>query len=467
MKDSDGRGDEEYADECWKNHKARNDSIIVDTCQGQYKSTLVCPVCDNISITFDPFMYLTLPLPSMVNRTMTVTVLHGDGSRLPMPYTVSVSKNGFCRDLTQALCTECCLRHDESLLLAEVYDHKIYRFLESPLESLFSIKDDEHIVAYRIPKERTGLKRLEIVHRSPDKKLLGSPLVSYLLEECVTVSDIGIAIKSVLAPFKKAHVSSRDIHCEKGSSSGSDLCDESENGFLDNAAGHNFASEFPLRLTVVDERSSNGEAIDDDYVKNSPFMRITLNWTDEELDLYDVSDLEDLPEVCKSGFTAKKTRQEAISLFSCLDAFLKEEPLGLDDMWYCPHCKEHRQASKKLDLWRLPEILVIHLKRFSYSRYLKNKLDTFVTFPIQNLDLGKYVKSKEASNIPCMYELYAISNHYGGLGGGHYTAYAKLIDEDRWYHFDDSHVSSVNETDIRTAAAYVLFYRRVKSGEAK
>lgn len=198
---------------------------------------------------------------------------------------------------------------------------------------------------------------------------------------------------------------------------------------------------------------------------------------------------------------------------------------------YCPRCKEHRQATKKLDLWMLPDILVFHLKRFSYSRYSKNKLDTFVNFPIHNLDLSKYVISKDGK--PHVYELYAISNHYGGLGGGHYTAYAKvtnlilvfirflslyrallvvsvlicswfiletgiaifsvkslwfvapwmidyiklvhlranlstlpimqLIDENRWYHFDDSHVSPVSEAEIKTSAAYVLFYQRVKS----
>ena len=93
---------------------------------------------------------------------------------------------------------------------------------------------------------------------------------------------------------------------------------------------------------------------------------------------------------------------------------------------YCPTCKEHRQATKKLDLWRLPEILVFHLKRFSYSRYLKNKLDTFVNFPVHDLDLSKYVKSKDSPPQSHLYELYAMSNHYGGLGGGHYSAYAKV-----------------------------------------
>lgn len=463
MKDADGRPDEEYADECWKNHKARNDSIIVDTCQGQYKSTLVCPVCSKISVTFDPFMYLTLPIPSSVNRTMTVMVFYGDGNGLPMPYTVTVPKHGNCRDLIQALGTACCLRNDEGLLLAEVYDHKIYRSLDIPLEPLSSIKDDEHIVAYRVPMKRAGLKKLEIVHRSSEMKLLGTPLVTYLEEECASAADVDNAIKKILSPIKKSHVSVSKFHCEKQNGCAPQDGNEVENKLLNNDLDTMCSSQLPFQLSLTEEKGFNGTQIEDNFVKNSSRLKVTLHWTDKEHELYNISYLEDLPEVCKSGFTAKKTRQEAVSLFSCLEAFLKEEPLGPDDMWYCPSCKEHRQATKKLDLWRLPEILVIHLKRFSYSRYLKNKLDTFVSFHIHDLDLRRYVKCKEASGISYTYELYAISNHYGGLGGGHYTAYAKMIDDERWYHFDDSHVSPVSESDIRTSAAYVLFYRRVKS----
>ena len=55
----------------------------------------------------------------------------------------------------------------------------------------------------------------------------------------------------------------------------------------------------------------------------------------------------------------------------------------MDDSWYCPRCKEHRQATKKFDLWMLPEILVISLKRFSYNRYWRDKIDCHVNFPIE------------------------------------------------------------------------------------
>ncbi|CAJ1976341.1 unnamed protein product [Sphenostylis stenocarpa] len=477
MKDSDGRADEEVASECWKNHMARNDSLIVDVCQGQYKSTLVCPVCGKISITFDPFMYLSLPLPSTVTRTMTVTVFYCDGSRLPMPYTVTVLKHGSCRDLCQALGTACCLKSDEMLLLAEVYEHKIYRYLENPLESLNSIKDDEHIVAYRI-KSGARKTKLEIMHRWVDntkggeRKLFGTPLVTYLVEDPQFGANIEACVHKLLAPLRRAYSSTKSHDGKENGfvSAGSDEQSSISNTHSE-SQGLSIESkeqegtscgESSFQLVLTNEKCLTCEPIGRaSFIKPSQLIRIFLDWTDKENEFYDSSYLRDLPEVHKTGFTVKKTKQEAISLFSCLEAFLTEEPLGPDDMWYCPRCKEHRQATKKLDLWKLPEILVFHLKRFSYSRYLKNKLDTFVNFPIHNLDLTKYVKSKDGQSY--VYDLYAISNHYGGLGGGHYTAYCKLIEDNKWCHFDDSHVTPVTEAEIKSSNAYVLFYQRVRS----
>ncbi|KAL2233147.1 UNVERIFIED_CONTAM: Ubiquitin carboxyl-terminal hydrolase 10 [Sesamum indicum] len=529
-KDYDGRPDEEVADEFWRYHKARNDSIIVDICQGQYKSTLVCPVCNKISITFDPFMYLSLPLPSTTTRSMTATVFYGDGSGLPMPFTVTLPKQGCCKDLNQALGIACCLQDDEYLLLAEVYEHRIYRYLEIPSEPLATIKDDEHIVAYRLPKTEAKFTRLEIWHRyqENERKLFLTPLVT-VLEDPKSGCDVDLAVNKVLSPLRRKGLftsTATDSSNENGPPSSA--TEEQTNGCSSQFGPATQSTEgmepegmsskeLSFRLCVTDDKGYGCQPIvKDSPIQPSRLIKVMLDWTEKEHELYDASYLKDLPEVHKSGLLAKKTKQEVISLFSCLDAFLKEEPLGPDDMWYCPRCKEHRQASKKLDLWRLPDVLVFHLKRFSYSRWLKNKLDTFVNFPIHDLDLSKYVKSKDASEGSHVYELYAISNHYGGLGGGHYSAYCKvtpyaglnlelkysvllmiisvlrdlelvmtalialllvlffmtelrfyhiflqLIDENRWYHFDDSHVSSVNESEIKTSAAYVLFYQRVK-----
>lgn len=80
----------------------------------------MCPVCSKVSVTFDPFMYLSLPLPSTATRSMTVTVFYGDGSCLPMPFTMNVQKQGYCKDLVRELSVVCCLSTKESLVLVEV-----------------------------------------------------------------------------------------------------------------------------------------------------------------------------------------------------------------------------------------------------------------------------------------------------------------------------------------------------------
>lgn len=93
--------------------------------------------------------------------------------------------------------------------------------------------------------------------------------------------------------------------------------------------------ELTFRLSITDDKGYGCRPIEkDSVIRPSRLIKVMLDWTEKEHELYDASYLKDLPEVRKSGILAKKTKQEAISLFSCLDAFLKEEPLGPDDMWY-------------------------------------------------------------------------------------------------------------------------------------
>jgi ubiquitin carboxyl-terminal hydrolase 4/11/15 len=82
--------DTEYADRLWSIHKSRNDSVIVDLFQGQYKSTLHCPECGKFSITFDPFMYLTLPLPVRKKSLFTFKFIPADPQRAPVKHTILV-----------------------------------------------------------------------------------------------------------------------------------------------------------------------------------------------------------------------------------------------------------------------------------------------------------------------------------------------------------------------------------------
>jgi ubiquitin carboxyl-terminal hydrolase 4/11/15 len=118
-----------------------------------------------------------------------------------------------------------------------------------------------------------------------------------------------------------------------------------------------------------------------------------------------------------------------------LNEFGKEETLSENNAWYCPKCKEHRQAQKKFELWRTPDILVMHLKRFSSNRNFRDKLDLHVGFPLDGLDLQNRVLWKEEGKT-LIYDLFAVDNHYGGLGGGHYTAYAQSFINKEWYEYN-------------------------------
>lgn len=169
------------------------------------------------------------------------------------------------------------------------------------------------------------------------------------------------------------------------------------------------------------------------------------------------------PELHNKRTRRSRLKKEGVSLDDCLDLFGKAETLSANDAWYCPRCKEHRQATKTFELWKVPDILVIHIKRFSVQGRLRDKLDVKVNFPTEGLDLTERMKGKEDNERELVYDLFAVDNHYGGLGGGHYTAYGKNFMDDNWYYFDDSSTSPRNASDSVTNAAYLLFYRRRNS----
>lgn len=166
------------------------------------------------------------------------------------------------------------------------------------------------------------------------------------------------------------------------------------------------------------------------------------------------------PELYSRRRRREDRKNKGIHLEDCLDEFAKNEVLSEEDPWYCPRCKVHRRATKKFELWKCPDILVIHLKRFSSSRNFRDKIDVLIDCPVEGLDLSNRVGLKEQDH-GLIYDLIAVDNHYGGLGGGHYTAYAKNWIDNKWYYCDDSSVREVLDADkVITPAAYLLFYRR-------
>lgn len=57
------------------------------------------------------------------------------------------------------------------------------------------------------------------------------------------------------------------------------------------------------------------------------------------------------------------------SLSECLKQFLKVERLSGEAAWECPTCKTKREAEKKIDIWKLPKVLIVHLKRYATDDY--------------------------------------------------------------------------------------------------
>ncbi|CAJ1958982.1 unnamed protein product [Cylindrotheca closterium] len=150
------------------------------------------------------------------------------------------------------------------------------------------------------------------------------------------------------------------------------------------------------------------------------------------------------------------------SIEDCMKIYLQEETLTGMNQWYCSKCKEHRDATKKTDFWILPPILIVHLKRFKYDEtgQVGSKNEQPIQYPVSQWDLKSKVKSR--GTIYPKYDLYAVSNHMGGLGGGHYTALALNRFDDQWYEFNDSSYRSVDASVHRDhhKTAYVLFYNR-------
>lgn len=194
---------------------------------------------------------------------------------------------------------------------------------------------------------------------------------------------------------------------------------------------------------------------------------------------------DDMPPDMEGMRPASTTARSPITLDKCMDAFLKNEAISLEDHWICERCGVAREGLRKSDIWRLPDLVMIQLKRFQYfENQHRQKVRAFVDFPLDGLDFSKWMGSTNNTNSPSfpqenVYDLYAVANHVGGLTRGHYTACcrydrsfgesAKVFAEssdaevqlsDLWYRFDDEKAVEIASGDVVTDAAYVLFYKR-------
>eukprot|EP00916_Digyalum_oweni_P015011 GHVL01024512.1.p1 GENE.GHVL01024512.1~~GHVL01024512.1.p1 ORF type:complete len:773 (+),score=94.31 GHVL01024512.1:237-2555(+) len=160
-----------------------------------------------------------------------------------------------------------------------------------------------------------------------------------------------------------------------------------------------------------------------------------------------------------------------IDIKDCFRLFCEKEVLGNDDRWYCGECKTLVRATKQIQLWRMPFILIVHLKRFQCSHSgRRRKIVDRVRFPVaEELDMSSLLseEAKKANPNEAKYKFVASVNHYGSdLSSGHYIAICRLPPDGNGnpgelYTISDSNVSITQQNDCWGDEAYLLFYQRI------
>lgn len=473
-----GQKDEDLSLESWSNYLKRNQSIIIDLFAGQYKSRLDCPDCSKISITFDPFLSVSLPVPHVITSNVSFFLIFKDSKTLPFKMSVSLPVDNKCIDLLDYIEKNLKIKK-ENMLIALMKDHTIVETV-STSKSLKTLEDHENgnILIYEIDEVPSGQsslridaviyhlkKRGDVVKDVSYCRVFRVPLESsYEYIHMQIYKHFRVYLKNFINAFGDDN-KPEDFRIDLENDDPKNLKQE----FLNLFFSKNFDPPYKLYYMKADER------VELPFAGNKSFSQLT---NDKEPQEYNINfilayanyiKIDDLRmNRCQESAMEEKSKDlKKSTIYDCLDLFTKEETLDAENAWYCSNCKTHKQAKKKMELYKTPKILILHFKRFKTSKINSigtyyytsgsSKISNFVDFPLKELNLSNYVKSNHGG----IYDLFAVSNHYGGLYGGHYTATCQNSMDGKWYEFNDSMAELIDDTNkIVSEAAYVLFYRK-------
>ncbi|XP_063962106.1 ubiquitin carboxyl-terminal hydrolase 31-like [Lytechinus pictus] len=498
------KSDELMAAESLANHMRRNNSFVQDLFQAQYRSSLTCPHCGRQSNTFDPFLCVSLPIPQRTTRVVIVVVIYADRDPRVVRFGIVLETSGSVADLRSNIASNCSIAVTR-IVLTEVYFDGFYRSFGDS-QPLSDIHDGDSIYAVETP-------------HNPHSMLQNSQVKPYLHVHCnrpVEVITMVIINQQGTGRTGKRFGQPMAIEVDRNVSHEQlTLIILKAMGCSSNSADRIMQSGPVLQLGIVIDAKGSRHYIPAEEARpmhnasitrmlqgtgeegGPPHVKAIVEWERDLRSMFCPRAMSIFIEEHESVQRERTSHQQPVraSLFDCIDLYTQEEKLGEDNAWHCPHCKRLQQGTKKLTLWSLPEVLILHLKRFKQVGAARTKLSTQVDFPIHNLNMGQYIDYRRMSQgLPTngnsqaallnsltawspwkqqggrrrsstlmgdnVYDLYAVCNHSGSLTGGHYTAYCKNSLDGQWYHFDDAKVVPVPEERLVNKGAYMLFYRR-------
>lgn len=505
--EGNGTDDKEKAIEAWKRHKKRNDSIIVDLFHGQLRSQLDCPECQCRTVVFDPYMSIPMPMYKPHSVTIRLIFVPYDFSQKPsmVKFETSSSENVLTNEVVSQAISNQLGREIHVILGNKSFStYPIswgYQKSTYGSQYAFEIPDESH---FYLPCEIHMQKKSEHAYSHyPSDEMIGTPFM--------------VDISSLPDNF--------DEEKQEQTSSSSD--DEQQDGQKQSAANppanglEMFQQLVFDRIKVLWEQKPQENEVNEEITKEANRLttdgkikfedtqKLAFEFKQEQKTVwkgmnyqYVKTPLKKPHQKCaiastgsamiylnpKSNFSLESllirnsnieqkkssstyrndSADDSVTLDKCFEFLSTPEQLDENNKWFCPKCRQFVRATKKLDIWSVPEILIIQLKRFvAGGYYTSRKLETHVDFP-DVLDMKDYVVGPQ-KNKSIKYRLFAVSIHMGGLGGGHYTAAANVQDPNassqtanNWHYFNDSSVSQTSSANAHTSQAYVLFYERMK-----
>ncbi|XP_056263149.1 ubiquitin carboxyl-terminal hydrolase 31 [Pseudoliparis swirei] len=490
-------------------------SFVQELFQAQYRSSLTCPHCQKQSNTFDPFLCISLPIPLPHTRPLYVTVVFQGKYSHCMRIGVAAPLNSTVYRLRDAVSRETKIPMDQ-FVLTEMYYDGFHRSFCDDDDDLEIIQESDSIFAFETPETF----KLETIRTKRGSLLanLNHNNLKYGTEISRTSSFMqGATTPLTASPNKNLGpekiillVCNRACSGHQGKRFGLPFVLYMERTVTWDALQKEILEKMrhllrpgvyiqvgPFSLRVVgvvgityllpqDERPLCHPTVERAYKScgqgGPPHVKIVVEWDKETKDyLFGHTEEEYIPDAESVYLHREQHHQpQACTLAQCFQLYTKEEQLAPDDAWRCPHCKQLQQGRIKLSLWTLPDVLILHLKRFRQEGDRRVKMQNMVRFPLMGMDMAPHVvkRSQSSWSLPShwspwrrpyglgrnpddyLYDLYAVCNHHGNMHGGHYTAYCKNSIDGQWYCFDDSEVSPVADDDVCQQTAYILFYQR-------